>query len=287
MENPARKMTLLFDGKYFLYRSLNANIVLTHNDIVTTTYYTFLNSIKSVTKKFDADNVIILWDSKYSYRKEIFSGYKQKDLSKDENLRKQLEIIQAEYDNIKFMMYYLGFASYLRYGLEADDLFALYCQQYRFKEDIIIVSKDEDLYQLLHERVKMYDPKNKKTKDRKWFIKEYGITPEYWGLFKAIAGCKSDKIPGIKGIGDETALKYLRKGLKDTKRIKENQPTIDFFLPLTLLPFQSPGQRKTLTLRPKYTDLKMDRFEEICMQMGFKSFMENLEDWHIFTRNQR
>lgn len=179
----------------------------------------------------------------------------------------------------------LGFASYLRYGLEADDLFALYCEQRRETEDIIIASKDEDLYQLLHENVVMFDPKLKKIKDKKWFISEYRIQPEKWALVKAIGGCSSDKIPGIKGVGEKTALEYLRKELKNDKKIKENQSTIDFFLPLVLLPFQNAGQRKILKLRNVKTHLNKEHFIDLCQKFGFKTFLEKLSEWEeIFKR---
>ena len=113
MQTQTDQKTLLFDGKFFLYKSLNANNILTFNDFTTTTYYNFLNSIRSVSNKFKTNKVTIMWDSEFSYRKGLFPAYKQKDIIKDDNLQMQLKYIDMEYKTIKKLMSELGFASYI------------------------------------------------------------------------------------------------------------------------------------------------------------------------------
>ena len=215
------KTTLLIDGKFFMYRSISVNQVLSHNDIKTGLYYTFLNSIKMLAKKFKPNNIIIMWDSIHYGRKDIYPNYKMKDnKNTNPNVLEQLITISKEYDNIKYILKKLGFASYVRFLLEADDLFWYYIDSFP-NERIIIASKDEDLYQLISDNVSIYDTKQKKMKDYKWFKKEYGVEPSDWWKVKRIAGCSSDNIKGIPGIGEKTAIKIINGEINIDKYIEK------------------------------------------------------------------
>lgn len=285
------KSTLLLDGSFFLYKSISAKIYLTHKEIKTSMYYLLLNSIKSITKQFKPDKVIILWDSSHYYRKDIYPDYKKKKPIKDENILSQLLEVKKQYNAIVKTMKNLGFASYRRYGYEADDLFAMYINQYP-KEKIIIASRDEDLFQLLIDgRVTIFEPKNKKIITEKSFTKEYKITPTQWILYKAINGCfQGDNIPGIPGVGPVTTLKFLQ-GFSTTKerdKIDSYWKTVvEKNLPLVALPFNKcflsflfPNNKtQTFPLRETNTKLNMDIFSKFCQLLGFRSFLENLDDW--------
>lgn len=276
--------TILIDGKYYLYRSLKANVELTHNDVITTVYYNYLNSLKAIAKKFKPYNIIIMWDSEHSKRKEIFPGYKTKDETKqDSMIKEQIKYIKYEYDNVKSMLNILGFVSYNRYGLEADDLFFYYINQYP-KENIIILSRDEDLYQLLtFPNVRLYNPHIKQFITRKYIADKYqGIEPEQWILFKSIGGCKSDTVPGIPTIGEGRTIDYiLQKATpKVIDTIKENWNIVVRNRELVALPFLPVN--KVRPLKPKRTILNLEALKELCFQMGFKSFLKDLNEWKVF-----
>ena len=275
------KITLLIDGKYFIYKSLNTKTVLTYNEMRTDMIYFLLSSIKSITKKFKPDKTIIMWDSQSKdLRRAIYPGYKNKIKTKDPKIIKQIQTIQEEYPNVRYLFKKIGFASYLLHSYEADDLFAFYKQQYP-SEKIIIASKDEDLYQLLEkDRIVIYDPKNKIIKDEKWFTRNYNITPKQWIMYKGINGCESDDVPGIPGVGPKTTLKYLTgfANEKERKKIISNSDTIKRNYLLVTLPFDRP----TFPLRETNTKLNMDAFISLCQIYGFKSFLENLNEWEIF-----
>jgi DNA polymerase-1 len=279
-----KQPTLLLDGKYYLYRSLKANVRLTHNDIITTVYYNYLNSLKSIAKKFKPNNIVIMWDSEHSKRREYFSGYKVKDNTKqDEIIKEQIEYIESEYDNIKLILKRLGFVSYNRYGLEADDLFFYYIEEYP-KEDIIVVSRDADLYQLLvFPNVRIYNPHEKQFITRKYISDKYdGITPEQWFLYKAIGGCKSDAVPGIPTIGEKSTIQYIKGIASPTivKKIKDNWDIVarnKKLVKLPLLPID-----KIIPLKQRITKLNLEELKNICFAMGFKSFLEDLNDWKVF-----
>lgn len=275
------KTTLLIDGKYFLFKSLSTKTILTHNEMRTDMIYFLLSSIKTIGKKFKPDKTIIMWDSQSKdLRRAIYPGYKNKIKTKDPKIIKQIQTIQEEYPNIRYLFKRIGFASYLRHSYEADDLFAFYKQQY-LNEKIIIASKDEDLYQLLEkDRVVIYDPKNKIIKDKKWFTRNYNITPKQWIKYKCLNGCDSDDVPGIPGVGPKTALKFLTGFAteKEIKKISNNEDIINRNYLLVALPFNRP----TFPLRETNTKLNMNAFISLCQVYGFKSFLENLNEWEIF-----
>ena len=91
---------------------------------------------------------------------------------------------------------------------EADDLIAELCISLPDDEEIIVMSKDGDLIQLMAlPNVSLHDFTIPITDDL--IMEKYGITPSQYLDFKALVGDKSDNIPGIKGIGPATAKKYL------------------------------------------------------------------------------
>lgn len=279
-------MILLVDGKNILYRSLYSKTDLSYKGMKTSIYYLFLNTIQSVANKCNASNTIIMLDSGHSFRREIYPDYKKKKNNLDPKILEQILQIKEEYPDFKKILKQLGFATYLRHGLEADDLIASYCKTCNvFNEEIVILSGDEDLYQLLSNKVKIIDPKTKKVKNEKWFKKEYSIDPSLWSLVKAIGGCKSDNVIGVNGVAEKTAIKYLKDELKSSnqafKDIKEfiNEDKAKFNLQLTKLPFQD------IKLKLKSTILNEDFFIEFCQKNGFKSFLEE-DKFSIFKNKQ-
>jgi hypothetical protein len=92
-------------------------------------------------------------------------------------------------------------------------------------------------------------------------------------MVKAIGGCKSDTIPGIPGIGEATALKYLKGECKPTTeaKIHAHQTMIDLFLELTTLPH---NDLWTHFLPFKMTNLDMSAFISYCQMMGFRQFLD-------------
>jgi len=286
-----QKIELLIDSKYLCYRTLTTQFNLTHNEVRTGVHYGFFSTLISLKKKFKADNIILMWDSDRSYRREIYPEYKQKRYGQtNKNVVQQIRIIKEESENIRKEYNKLGFASYLQNGMEADDLFALYTIKHlkNPKLKIIIVTGDEDIYQLLFEdRVLIYNPKTKKLLTEDWFINNYGIAPSDWANVKSIGGCKSDNIIGIEGIGQKTAIKYI-KGEQIPERkenlIEDNEEKIEFFLRLTRLPFYTlQNQNPTLgklkrnrRMLKKQTSIDIDYFVEYCQDRGFRSFLKKL-----------
>ena len=83
------------------------------------------------------------------------------------------------------------------------------------------MSSDNDLLQLISFRISVFGPTNGRRKTLQWFSKTYGISPCQWADVKAIAGCASDNVRGIEGVGEKSAIAFLTGRMNpETKRYK-------------------------------------------------------------------
>jgi len=103
-------------------------------------------------------------------------------------------------------------------GYEADDIIASLTQTIPTTSEVVIISSDHDLFQCIKSNVCMHNPSTGKILTLQGFKKLYGITPQEFTMVKALAGCSTDNIAGIPGVGEKTAIKYLKGELKDTTK---------------------------------------------------------------------
>lgn len=120
---------------------------------------------------------------------------------------------------------------------EADDIIAAVAQRHRS----VIVSTDRDLLQCLRPGVTIWHPVSKHEITHEEFEKSnFGLKPYLWQKVKALAGCTSDNIEGIPGVGERTAIGYLMKTLQVKHRayklISEASELVENNLQLTTLP---------------------------------------------------
>ena len=275
--------TLIIDGKYLAYRTkYSRGNNLSFKGINTGLFYGFFNTLKSVAKRFNPINTIIMWDSnsKNSIRKTQFEGYKQRKKNiTPEELNEIIEFNKAYEELIEYCDT-LGFASHILEGYEADDLIALWVNKFNNCTNVII-TKDEDIYQCIKENTFIFDPDNKIKKDLKWFIKNYGIEPKNWKMVKGIGGCKSDTVPGVKNIGEKRAIEYILGKASDKikEKIENHSEDILFYLSLVSLPHPT---LYNYDLKFKTTKINMDKFFEFCQFFGLKKFIEEIYDFETY-----
>jgi DNA polymerase-1 len=95
-------------------------------------------------------------------------------------------------------------------GYEADDLIATYARQVsEAGGEVIIVSSDKDLMQLVNEQISMFDPMKQLKIGREQVIEKFGLGPERVVEIQALAGDSVDNVPGAPGIGIKTAVQLL------------------------------------------------------------------------------
>jgi 5'-3' exonuclease len=240
------KTWVTLDCNYLAYRAWFTTGSLSFGDISTGVLYGFLREVVSLQDRFQPRCFIFCFDYGSPIRKEIYPAYKsnrhqnlsEEDVESYKLLRKQIKELRREH------LPNLGYSNILyQKGYEADDCIAkVIHDNVRRNINHIIVSADHDLYQLLGPTVSLYNPHRKTITTDRSFSEEYGVSPSQWVDVKAIAGCSSDTIQGIKGVGEKTAAKFIAGKLKGDsvafKKIVEGNGIWRANLPLVKLPYE-------------------------------------------------
>lgn len=213
-KNDMSEKILAIDCSYICRRNWHATKNVKPEDLDTIVIFTFIRDMVAIADLFQSMRFVFCWDHFESKRKEIFPGYKSKKKNDDPEM---IKILFKQMDKLREkILPKSGFKNHIwAYGYEADDHLA---NIGKLDEEVVIVTADADLYQCLSPTTKIYDPRAKTvwTVDR--LIKEYNIEPHNWSSVKVLAGCSSDTIPGVGGIGTKTAIKYINKTLgEETK----------------------------------------------------------------------
>lgn len=277
---------IIVDSDFICYQNKHAMKNLSWEDKRTGIIFGFLRDTLSLAKKLECDKFIFVWDSKESNRKKIFPDYKanrtlKKRSPEEEELSKlarpQFDIIRTE------ILPELGFKNnFIQDGLEGDDLIARLVLDYSWT-NFAIVTVDNDLYQTLRKNAFIYNPRKKKRYTISNFKSEWGINPWQWSSVLGIAGCPTDNVPGINGVGKPTAIKYLKGELPPSRKVvqrilsREGQKIKTRNDWLVKLPFYS---TTPMTVRSKQR-LSKDSFIKVCRRYGFESFLrkEKYKEW--------
>lgn len=129
-------------------------------------------------------------------------------------------------------------------GYEADDVMAAAALAVEPPDRVILVTRDRDVYQLLGPRCAVYDPFSKTFHTANSFKQIHGIRPIMWAEVKSVSGCSTDDVPGMAGVGEKTALKFLRGELRGSPKhdaILAYNRTPDYALSRKLVTLPYPG----------------------------------------------
>lgn len=203
----------IFDANYMARRAhySNAGLSLENGAI-----FGFLRDVAGTVEFLRAETAVFCFDSEFSERLKIYPDYKK------ERKARLKKLTEAEYEReIDFhrqiaklpnILTEIGYQNIFdQRGYEADDLIADCCKRFHGRK--FLISSDRDLFQLLTDRVSCWNPQQKKMTTKTSFERTYEIPPEEWVAVKAIAGCSSDDIVGVYGVGEKTAIKYIRGDL--------------------------------------------------------------------------
>ena len=251
----------------------------------------FFASVCRLLKDQETTNVIWCFDDLKSLRKEVLPCYKVKrkdaDSKRDPALQERVvqcrKLITLLRDSI---LPDFGYFPLWQQGLEADDMIAMFCKQYPTRPKRII-SSDSDLWQLLDSKTIMFSPSQNKYYSAQWFEREYRIQPKLWSFVKAIAGCSSDNVPGIAGVGEKSAIKYILGELHGKKRtdIESNMNLIYFNRGLVKLP------HKAAVRLPAEMDshVTQSQWKAACRRWDVDSWADHLNGWipNVNERNDK
>lgn len=204
--------TLLIDVSYLAYRAHYSGAgQLSFELIPTGVTYGVLKEVKFLLDRFETDRIAFCFDYGRPHRQTELPEYKANRLEgKSENEKQQILAVKQQIHMLrKEYLTQIGFKNIMfQKGYEADDVIAKIIQD-RPEREFIIVSSDHDLYQLLGKYVRVYNPHKKEIITEDTFRQQFNCSPETWKLVKAMAGCSTDNVKGIEGVGEKTAIKYI------------------------------------------------------------------------------
>jgi DNA polymerase-1 len=198
---------IIVDGYGFVFRAFHSMPPLTRRDGTPIgAVYGFTNMLLRFIEKHTADYIVVALDAgKKTFRHDIYSEYKAHRPPAPEDLIVQLPIIREAISafNIKVLE---------QEGVEADDLIASYTTYATQKGvEVMVVSADKDLMQLIRDGVYLYDPIKEKIIGEAEVKEKYSVYPNQMTDYLALLGDASDNIPGVAGIGAKTASKLLKE----------------------------------------------------------------------------
>jgi 5'-3' exonuclease len=203
---------LLVDGMALLFRAFYATsytgyIRKTSAGLPTNAVYGFIQYFFDAINTFKPTHVVCCWDmGSKTFRNEQFADYK------GNRIEPPLELI-PQFDLVKEVVSEMGILNIGITGYEADDCIGTLANRLRADSEVYILTGDHDMLQLVNERVKVVIMKKGKLNytiyDLEFLLSERQLTPLQVIDLKGIMGDSSDNYPGVKGIGEKTALKLL------------------------------------------------------------------------------
>ena len=207
------KRVILVDGNNLMFRSYYAtaysgNIMKNSKGFPTNALYGFVSMMNKIINEEKPEYIAVAFDIGKNFRKEKYDFYKEGRSATPDELKSQMPIAR---DILTAMgIKYLELAPY-----EADDIIGTLARMADEDPEVYatIVSSDRDLLQLISPvvDVKLLKQKDYIRYNPETFLLDWGIEPIKIIDLKALAGDSSDNIPGVKGIGDKTALKLLQE----------------------------------------------------------------------------
>src|SRR5437773_318189 len=195
----------LIDGSAYIYRAYFALPALSNSKgLQTNAVYGFTTMLMKVLREHRPDSLAVAFDEKGpTLRHEEFKEYKAHRPPMPEGMQAQVPYIHRVVE--AFGLAVIRFAGY-----EADDLIGTLARKAEARGfGVVIVTGDKDMFQLLTPAVRIYDP----VKD-KWFGEDdcrarFGVEPARVVEVMGLMGDATDNIPGVKGIGEKTAIKLI------------------------------------------------------------------------------
>ena len=203
---------VLVDGNNLLYRSYFAtaysgNLMKNSKGFPTNALYGFINMISKIVNEEKPEYMMVAFDKGKTFRHDKYKTYKGTRAETPDDLIKQFPLSRSICKS-------LGITALEIDNYEADDIIGTFAKKVEESNlEAIIISSDKDLLQLIsdHVKVKLLKTQDYIMMDKKMFYDTYGLEPVKMIDLKALMGDASDNIPGVKGIGEKTAIKLLQE----------------------------------------------------------------------------
>ena len=204
---PKRKTFYLVDGSSYIFRAFfGVRQLSTSKGFPTNALYGFINMLQKVIREEKPDYLVVAFDSPdKTFRHKIYPDYKANREAPPEELAKQFPYFEP-------LVQAYGLSSVRRPGFEADDIIGTLAKK-GIQEglEVVIVSGDKDMMQLISPNVYMLDTmKNKKFMDKE-VVEKFGVQADKVVEVMGLMGDSSDHVPGVAGIGPKIAAELIQK----------------------------------------------------------------------------
>ena len=271
---------VIIDGSSILYRSYyGLPDLVNEKGEGTGAIVGFMNELLKEKNEKAGEKIIVVMDrGGGSKRKEKYEEYKNNRPEMPDDLRRQGHVVKKLVNAIGIDIVYAAT------GSEGDDAIGALAKN--SDEDVIIVTLDADMLQLVSPTIKvqLFRKGKREVYDENKFIEEYGIKPSQFADYKGLRGDTSDNIPGVPGIGSITA----RRLLSTYKNIDDIYNNIEGVKPARIREILKEGKDYaylSLELARIEVDTELDwsnaaedeaKAKEICEQEGLLSLKARL-----------
>jgi DNA polymerase-1 len=275
----------LIDGHNVLYRTFFGVPRLTAPDGTPTNVVLGVARILlKILREERPDAIVAVFDSREpTPRHAIYPEYKANRLKTPEDLAAQIPVVDEMIDALG--VYRLSVA-----GAEADDIIGTLSRRAEERGiDVVIVSSDKDMYQLVSPRVKVRDGLKEHTVGEAQVEEVFGVPPAKVADLLALAGDPSDNVPGVPGIGEKTAAGLIRdfgsleavlahpERLKGARRekIEKGADAARLALRLVTIDRDIPIREDGSAFTPRGIDAS--RVVPLFRRLGFRKLLEELD----------
>jgi DNA polymerase I len=292
---------LLIDSHAIIHRAYHAipPSIKTTKGVQVNAVYGFTSILLEVLHKFKPKYIICAFDSKGpTVRKQEYKEYKaqRKEIDKE---------LVAQFPIVKEVVRAFGIPILEKDGYEADDILGTLSELTLDSPSLtkIIVTGDQDILQLIRDDVKVYKSGSRFSESKLFGASEvkekYKFGPEYVIDYKALRGDPSDNIPGVKGVGDKTAVELIcefghldqiyasldKIKLQSVKNKLERDKEIAYLSRKLATIYRDVGIDFDLE-RARLTTLKIDEIKTKFLELEFRSLMSKIPNLEKLTQTQ-
>ncbi|MDF0642854.1 MAG: DNA polymerase I [Nitrospira sp.] len=200
-----RRVLYLIDGSAYVYRAFFALPPLNNSKgFQTNAIYGFTTTLTKIIREHKPDGLAVAFDERGpTIRHAEFKAYKAQRPPMPEGMQTQVPYIHRLVEAFSIPVVREA-------GYEADDLIGTLARQAEHAGyDVVIVTGDKDMFQLLTPHTRIFDPVKNKWSGEAECLERFGVEPSRVVEVMGLMGDSTDNIPGVKGIGEKTAIKLI------------------------------------------------------------------------------
>ena len=282
------KKLVLIDGNNLMFRSYYAtaytgNIMKNSKGLPTNALYGFANMINKIVAEENPIYIAVAFDIGKNFRKAKYDFYKEGRNATPEELKIQMPIARKILDG-------MGIKYLEKEPYEADDIIGTLVHQAELDPDfdVTIISSDKDLLQLINFEtdIKLLKQDSYIRYNERTFKEEWKIDPIKIIDLKGLMGDASDNIPGVKGVGEKTALKLLQE-YGSVENIYENIDNIKGALKQKLLDGKDSAfmSKEIATIYKEVPlDVDFESLKYLKVQPQLKDIYQDLEFYSLLSK---